>query len=162
MTLPHRPNLTIAQGILLSTLVLLSASGLVASDINLPGMPLAARALDAPIAALQQTFSVFVIGLAVAQGLYGALPDTYGRRRLVIGGMVVYVLASIACALAPGVMTFGLARIFQALGPSGVRGMRGRIRMRGVSTMPAPGAAGGGRGCRNLPGTLSRHHRRIV
>ena len=43
---PNRPNLTIPQGILLTTLVLLSASGLLASDINLPGMPLAARALE--------------------------------------------------------------------------------------------------------------------
>ncbi|MFX8164507.1 hypothetical protein ABTL04_19440, partial [Acinetobacter baumannii] len=89
-TATHRPgltpHLTIPQGILLSTLVLLSASGLVASDINLPGMPLAAQALDAPITALQQTFSVYVIGLAVAQALYGALSDTYGRRHLVIGG----------------------------------------------------------------------------
>ncbi|NMV38222.1 multidrug effflux MFS transporter [Ralstonia insidiosa] len=111
-----RPHLTIPQGILLTTLVLLSASGLVASDINLPGMPLAAQALDAPITALQQTFSVYVIGLAVAQALYGALSDTYGRRRLVIGGMAIYALASIACALAPSVALFGLARVFQALG----------------------------------------------
>lgn len=119
-TTTHRPSLTphltIPQGILLTTLVLLSASGLVASDINLPGMPLAAQALDAPITALQQTFSVYVIGLAVAQALYGALSDTYGRRRLVIGGMAVYALASIACALAPSVALFGLARVFQALG----------------------------------------------
>jgi len=97
----HRAALTVPQGLLLTTLVLLSASGLVASDINLPGMPLAARALESPITALQQTFSVYVIGLAVAQALYGALSDTYGRRRLVIGGMTVYAVASIACALAP-------------------------------------------------------------
>ena len=119
-TATHRPgltpHLTIPQGILLSTLVLLSASGLVASDINLPGMPLAAQALDAPITALQQTFSVYVIGLAVAQALYGALSDTYGRRHLVIGGMMIYALASIACALAPSVALFGLARVLQALG----------------------------------------------
>lgn len=79
-------------------------------------MPLAARALGTPISALQHTFSVYVIGLALAQALYGPLSDAYGRRRLVMGGMLVYTVASIGCALAPNVTLFGLARVFQALG----------------------------------------------
>lgn len=111
-----RPRLAVSHGILLTTLVLLSASGLVASDINLPGMALAARAFDAPMSALQHTFSIYVIGLAIAQAIYGPLSDAYGRRRLVIGGMALYTVASIACALAPNVTAFGLARIVQALG----------------------------------------------
>ncbi len=111
-----QPRFTIPQGALLVTLVLLSASGLLASDINLPGMPLAARAFGTPISALQHTFSVYVVGLAVAQAIYGPLSDAYGRRRLVIGGMLLYTVASVACSLAPTVTAFGLARIFQALG----------------------------------------------
>lgn len=111
-----RPRSTIPHGILLIALVLLSASGLLASDINLPGMPLAARAFGTPISALQHTFSVYVIGLALAQALYGPLSDAYGRRRLVIGGMLLYTIASIGCALAPNVTAFGLARIVQAFG----------------------------------------------
>lgn len=112
----ERPRHTIAHGVLLTTLVLLSASGLVASDINLPGMPLAAREFGTPIAALQHTFSVYVIGLAIAQALYGPLSDAFGRRRLVMGGMLLYTIASIGCAFAPDVSTFGIARIVQALG----------------------------------------------
>ena len=111
-----QPRFAVSHGALLVTLVLLSASGLVASDINLPGMPLAAQAFGTPISALQHTFSVYVIGLAVAQAVYGPLSDAYGRRRLVIGGMLLYALASIACSLAPNVTAFGLARIVQALG----------------------------------------------
>ncbi|PMS23082.1 transporter [Trinickia dabaoshanensis] len=106
----------IPRGVLLVTLVLLSASGLVASDINLPGMPLAARAFGTPISALQHTFSVYIVGLALAQALYGPLSDAYGRRRLVIGGMLLYAAASVGCSLAPNVTVFGLARIVQALG----------------------------------------------
>lgn len=112
----ERPRHTIPHAVLLTVLVLLSASGLVASDINLPGMPLAARAFGAPISALQQTFSVYVIGLAIAQALYGPLSDTFGRRRLVMGGMLLYTLASVACAFAQDVTFFGIARILQALG----------------------------------------------
>ncbi|CAN7232089.1 multidrug effflux MFS transporter [Trinickia sp. LjRoot230] len=111
-----RPRPAIAHGVLLSALVLLSASGLVASDINLPGMPLAAREFGTPISALQHTFSVYIIGLALAQALYGPLSDTFGRRRLVLGGMLLYTIASVACALAPNVSSFGIARIAQALG----------------------------------------------
>jgi DHA1 family bicyclomycin/chloramphenicol resistance-like MFS transporter len=112
----NQSRFPIPQGVLLVTLVLLSASGLVASDINLPGMPLAARAFGAPISALQHTFSVYIVGLALAQAVYGPLSDAYGRRRLVIGGMLLYAAASIACACAPSVAAFGLARVFQALG----------------------------------------------
>jgi len=112
----ERPRPAIAYGVLLTTLVLLSASGLIASDINLPGMPLAAHEFGTPIAALQHTFSIYVIGLAIAQAVYGPLSDAFGRRRLVMGGMLLYTVASIACALAPDVATFGVARIAQALG----------------------------------------------
>ena len=112
----NQPRFAVAHGVLLVTLVLLSASGLVASDINLPGMPLAAHAFGTPISALQHTFSVYIVGLAVAQALYGPLSDVYGRRRLVIGGMLLYTVASVACSLAPNVTAFGLARIVQALG----------------------------------------------
>lgn len=112
----ERPTPTIAHGVLLATLVLLSASGLVASDINLPGMPIAAREFGTPIAALQHTFSVYVIGLAIAQAVYGPLSDAFGRRRLVMGGMLLFTIASIGCAFAPDVSTFGIARIAQALG----------------------------------------------
>jgi DHA1 family bicyclomycin/chloramphenicol resistance-like MFS transporter len=109
-------RIAIPQGVLLVTLVLLSASGLVASDINLPGMPLAAHAFGTPISSMQHTFSVYIVGLALAQALYGPLSDAYGRRRLVIGGMLLYAAASIGCALAPNVEAFGLARVIQALG----------------------------------------------
>ena len=112
----NQPRFAVAHGVLLVTLVLLSASGLVASDINLPGMPLAAHAFGTPISALQHTFSVYIVGLAVAPALYGPLSDAYGRRRLVIGGMLLYTVASVACSLAPNVTAFGLARIVQALG----------------------------------------------
>ena len=112
----NSPRLAIPQGVLLLTLVLLSASGLIASDINLPGMPLAAQAFGTPISSLQHTFSVYIVGLALAQALYGPLSDAYGRRRLVIGGMLLYAAASIGCALAPNVAAFGIARVIQALG----------------------------------------------
>ncbi len=112
----NQPRFAIPHGVLLVTLVLLSASGLVACDINLPGMPLAAQAFGAPISALQHTFSVYIVGLALAQALYGPLSDAYGRRRLVIGGMLLYAGASVGCSLAPNITAFGLARVLQALG----------------------------------------------
>lgn len=112
----NQPRFAIPQGVLLVTLVLLSASGLVASDINLPGMPLAAHAFGTPISSLQHTFSVYIIGLALAQALYGPLSDAYGRRRLVIAGMLLYAAASVGCSVAPNVTAFGLARVLQALG----------------------------------------------
>ncbi|RXZ36351.1 Bcr/CflA family efflux MFS transporter [Oxalobacteraceae bacterium CAVE-383] len=111
-----QPATNISYRILLTVLVLLSASGLIASDINLPGMGIAALALHSPISALQQTFSIYLIGLAVAQVLYGPLSDTYGRRSLVLFGLLLFTVASITCAGAPNVTVFAIGRLLQALG----------------------------------------------
>ncbi|MBV7496619.1 multidrug effflux MFS transporter [Pseudomonas sp. PDM24] len=106
----------IPYGILLTALVLLSASGLIASDINLPGMGVAAIALDSPISAIQRTFGIYLIGLAVAQVIYGPLSDAYGRRTLVLGGLFLFTAASITCATAQNVTVFAIGRLLQALG----------------------------------------------
>jgi DHA1 family bicyclomycin/chloramphenicol resistance-like MFS transporter len=110
------PNVNVSHCILLTVLVLLSANGLIASDINLPGMEIAALALHAPISSLQQTFSIYLIGLAAAQVVCGPLSDTYGRRSLVMGGLLLFIVGSILCALSSNTTVFAVGRLLQALG----------------------------------------------
>jgi DHA1 family bicyclomycin/chloramphenicol resistance-like MFS transporter len=103
-------------GLLLAVLCSLNAGGLFASDINLPGVPATAHALDTPVASVQWTFSAFMIGIAVSQAVYGPISDAYGRKRVIVSGLGLFVLASLVCAAAPTVEVFGAGRLLQALG----------------------------------------------
>ncbi|MFD9207013.1 multidrug effflux MFS transporter [Streptomyces sioyaensis] len=102
--------------LLLAVLISLSVGGLMSSDINLPGLAQTAHALGTSVSAVQATFSPYLVGLLVAQLLYGPWSDALGRRRLVIGGFSLYAVASLACALSPNIAVFAAARLLQALG----------------------------------------------
>jgi DHA1 family bicyclomycin/chloramphenicol resistance-like MFS transporter len=102
--------------LLLAVLMSLSAGGLIASDINLPGMPIAAESLGTSVAAVQWTFSAYLVGLAVSQALYGPLSDAIGRKPVIVGGLVLFAAASVLCAFAPNIGVFATGRLLQALG----------------------------------------------
>jgi len=90
-------------------------------DLYLPSLP----ALSADLAASQRqtavTITTFFLGLAFGQVQAGALSDFHGRKRPLLGGLMLYALASLACALAPSIQLLALARFFQGVG--GAAGM---------------------------------------
>lgn len=86
------------------------------TDLYLASLPHLARYFAVAPAAVQQTLSLFVIGFAVAQLVVGPLSDRYGRRPVLLGGLVLYVVASAACALATSIAALSAARFVQALG----------------------------------------------
>lgn len=94
----------------------LTALGPLSTDMYLPSLPAIQRAFDADTGAVQMTLSVFLIGAAGAQLVYGPLSDRYGRRPLLLAGYVIYVAASLGCLFAGTVGELALARFFQALG----------------------------------------------
>lgn len=85
-------------------------------DMYLPSMPSLQGHFDVDAAAVQLTLSTFFIGLAIGQVFYGPVSDRIGRLPPLYFGMSVFVLASLACALAPSVEALTVARLFQALG----------------------------------------------
>ena len=86
------------------------------TDLNLPSLPHLASYFAVTPAAVQQTLSLFVVGFGAAQLVGGPLSDRYGRRPVLLGGLAVYVLSSIACALAPSLSILVAARFAQAVG----------------------------------------------
>jgi len=86
---------------LLLTLGLLSALTPFAIDMYLPSIPAIARDLDAPVALVQLSVTVYIGVFAAAQLLLGPLSDVLGRRLPVAAGLMVFALADVACALAP-------------------------------------------------------------
>lgn len=86
------------------------------TDLYLASLPSLATYFGAPIATVQLTLSMFVIAFGGAQLVIGPLSDRFGRRPVVIGGLLLYVLASLLCALASSLDLLIAARFLQALG----------------------------------------------
>jgi MFS transporter, DHA1 family, multidrug resistance protein len=97
-------------------LVLITISGTLAMHLFVPALPDAARSFGASIPAMQATISVYIIGLATGQLIYGPLSDALGRRLMLVIGLGLYTAAGLVAAAAPNVHTLIVARLFQALG----------------------------------------------
>jgi MFS transporter, DHA1 family, multidrug resistance protein len=97
-------------------LVLITISGTLAMHLFVPALPDAARSFGASIPAMQATISVYIIGLATGQLIYGPLSDGLGRRLMLMIGLGLYAVAGLIAAAAPNVHTLIVARLFQALG----------------------------------------------
>ena len=107
---------TLALTLLLS---LLTALGPLTMDMYLPSLPAIGRALDASTAAVQLTISSYLLGFAVGQILYGPLSDRVGRRPVILAALVIYVAATVVCAVAQTIGILIAVRFVQALGGAG-------------------------------------------
>lgn len=67
--------------------------------------------------------TVFFFGLAIGQLFYGTLSDRYGRRPVMLAGLAIYVVASIAAGLAPSLEVLFVARFVTGLGAAGPRSL---------------------------------------
>ncbi|MFE0702884.1 Bcr/CflA family multidrug efflux MFS transporter [Streptomyces sp. NPDC058872] len=116
---------------LLVTLVLggLTALPPLSMDMYLPALPEVTSALGAPAATVQLTLTACLAGMALGQLVVGPMSDKWGRRRPLLIGMTVYVLATAVCALAPSVELLAGFRLLQGLaGAAGIVIARAVVR----------------------------------
>ncbi len=96
--------------------LLLACLGMIgpfAIDAYLPAFDAIGRSVGAGPVGLQQTLSVYLAAFAVMNLFHGALADSFGRRPVVLTGLVVFTLASAVCALATELPTLLLGRALQ-------------------------------------------------
>jgi MFS transporter, DHA1 family, multidrug resistance protein len=101
---------------LLPLLILVSMTGPLALNIILPSLPAFSTVFSTSRETAQLTLSLFLGGMAVAQLLLGPLADRFGRRPVLIGGLVLFVAASLMAAAANSIGVLIAARIMQAFG----------------------------------------------
>lgn len=101
------------------TLGLMTAMTPLATDIYLPAMPAMARDLGASAATTQLTLSIFMLGFALGQVIYGPLSDRLGRRPTALVSFAIFAAGSLACTLAPDMPSLLVARVVQAAGGAG-------------------------------------------
>ncbi|WP_166362728.1 multidrug effflux MFS transporter [Pseudomonas akapageensis] len=94
----------------------LSAFGPLAIDFYLPGFPAMATAFATDEKHIQTTLAAYFLGLSIGQLAYGPVADRFGRRVPLLAGVVLFTLASLACAYAPSLDALIVARFVQALG----------------------------------------------
>lgn len=95
---------------------LLAAVAPFAMDLHLPVLPAMADELGATASQAQLTLTTFLAGLALGQLVFGPISDRWGRRRPMLVGAVVCLVASIACVVAPSIGVLLVARTLQGLG----------------------------------------------
>ncbi|MGM9452770.1 multidrug effflux MFS transporter [Legionella bozemanae] len=92
---------------------LLSAFSLLTFDLYQPSLPYITHFFSTTHSLSQLTLSIYLVVFGVTQLIWGPLIDHFGRRRLLPGSLVVAVLASILCALAPNIWVLILGRALQ-------------------------------------------------
>lgn len=94
----------------------LSAIAPFSVDMYLPGFSAIARDLRTDMAHVGLTLTSYFLGISLGQLMMGPVVDRYGRKRPLIIGLLVYILAAIGCAFVPSVYYLIALRFFLAMG----------------------------------------------
>ena len=105
-------NLTLRLSILLAMVPLTGAT----IDIYVPSLPAITEYFGVPAQLVQWTIPSYLIGYSLAQLFCGAFSDAWGRRALLIAGLVLYAGASLLAAFASSISMLILMRFVQGLG----------------------------------------------
>jgi DHA1 family bicyclomycin/chloramphenicol resistance-like MFS transporter len=110
-------NTTLSQHkILLLTITMMSVIGLVASDIFLPALPSIVENFHISANQGQSILGSFLFGIAVMQPLYGPVSDSFGRRKLLLLGIGLFSITSLAIPHATDLHQVLALRVLQAIG----------------------------------------------
>ncbi|UQU66662.1 multidrug effflux MFS transporter [Couchioplanes caeruleus] len=94
----------------------LTALGPLTIDMYLPALPTITDDFGATPAAVQLTLTGTLVGLALGQLVVGPLSDAVGRRKPLLAGVGVHLVASVLCVVAPNLAVLGTLRVLQGLG----------------------------------------------
>ena len=96
----------------------LVALGPLTLDLYLPALPRITEELSVTSSVTQLTLTGTLAGLAFGQLIVGPLSDSLGRRKPLIAGIVLHMLASVVCLLAPNIAVLSVGRVLQGIGAS--------------------------------------------
>lgn len=112
-------------------LIVATATGPLALNMFVPSLPGLVGVFQTDYATVQLALTLYLVAVGVAQLGYGPISDRFGRRPALIGGLVIYFVANVACMFAWSIESLIVARVLQAIG--GCAGMvLGRAIVRDV------------------------------
>ncbi len=101
-------------------LVLLDMFIPLSTDMYLPALPSMSSHFDAPTFVMNLTLSTFFLLYAIGMLLWGPLSDRFGRKRVLLSGVLLYVIGSAVCCVAASVGIMIAARCVQGLGAGAI------------------------------------------
>ena len=107
---------TLTERQIVLTLAALSAVTPLAIDMYLPAFPAIATELHTSIPNVEFSLSLYFFGMAMGQLFGGPISDAYGRRPMVIIGLIVFGLSSLLLSITPQIETFWILRALQSFG----------------------------------------------
>ncbi len=102
--------------ILILVLGSLTAIGPFSIDMYLPGFPAIASDLHTDISHVALSLTSYFIGISIGQLFYGPLLDRFGRKKPVVAGLTIYIVAAIGCGLSPTIDWLVAQRFLLAIG----------------------------------------------
>ena len=138
--------------LVVATTILASSSAFIDGSVVNVGLPAIGRSFHADAAGLQWVVNAYLLPLSALLLLGGAAGDRYGRRRLLVAGVLLFGLASLACAAAPTLVLLLIARFVQGAGaamlmPNSLailgQSFSGEAKGRAIGIWAATGAAAG-------------------
>lgn len=112
----HQPLPQFAHAPILLLISVMLMMQPLSTDLYLASLPSLASGFNVPVSTVQLTLTLFVIGFGGAQLIVGPLSDRFGRRPVLLVGLVLYIAASALCALSQSIDLLIAARFLQALG----------------------------------------------
>ncbi|ROR97925.1 DHA1 family bicyclomycin/chloramphenicol resistance-like MFS transporter [Sinobacterium caligoides] len=104
-----------SERILLLFILLLIVIGQASIDIYLPSLPSIMRQFAVPVQSAQMTLSAFLLGFGVSQIFYGPLSDRFGRKPILLFGMCLFLVVTLALTQATSVEMFFAMRVLQGV-----------------------------------------------
>ncbi len=101
------------------TLISVTAAGPVAMQLYIPSVPSIIKSFDISLSLAQYAFSLSLVTMAISMLLYGPLSDRYGRKIILLIGMIIFSLGSIIAAFAIDINFLIFGRILQSIGGAG-------------------------------------------
>jgi DHA1 family bicyclomycin/chloramphenicol resistance-like MFS transporter len=107
-----------SPAVLIVVLGILNALTPFTIDLYLPAFPQIAADLDVAVSRMSLSVSVYFIGFALGQIIYGPLLDRFGRQRPIYVGLAIYILATVGCMTTTSFEGLLIFRFISALGGS--------------------------------------------
>lgn len=111
-----KPSARMQFLVFIVAMVMMSVIGIFSSDIYLPSMPNMATYFGVDYSVIQKTITVYLIGLAAFQLLYGPISDHFGRKKTLMVGLGIYIVASVGCVFSLSIEQLLIFRFLQGVG----------------------------------------------
>lgn len=105
-----------SKRILVMFIIFLMTLSQLAITIYLPSMPAMVKLFSTGHYAIQLSLTIYLIGYGLSQFVYGPLSDVYGRRKVIMIGLVIFLIGTLVCIFANNIYVFLCARVIQGMG----------------------------------------------